>query len=885
MNPEITKIIEQYLNNELSEADRLLFEQKLAENDQLLNELILQRQVHEAAKRASQRTLVQQTAKRYHFRQQAITTAIIAVIAIAVTAFSLWITTKTTTEEQQQSEAALQELVNKLDQQLPMENVPAEYFHLATADTVVLSESGVLLSVPETAFFLNGKAYSGPKTIQWQEAIDATTIIKGGLNTQSGNRLLETQGMFGMQAFTPEGKPLEVNPKVGVYIQVPVDELKAGMQLFEGKKTTNGMIDWQNPQPLEKLPMQADMSDLDFYPQGYETKLNEVKWKTGKKDRDSLYLSFEEVETYNLAEPKVSGSQSNEINKVFSSNKKQADVKPNDSDGNRRTQLENVLKKATNQANFQIASTNIELPEDKIKWNFSIEQNGCEATIIARVTMARSWHINSIFLPRGTFGYATKMQLNGSQNYTPRGAVIEPTPIRKHDDEADEDLSYHEGTVVFKQKIRIQSATDFILRGKYAFQTCDESHCLAPYDSEFSIKVKGCATADSIPTSFCGIPPSKVLAFWKPKFNKTILATRDFEKRMTAIHSTCNEKVLKLYTNNLNKPLHEIDAQAANMGYSAFNAFAAERVGALKLDNAHMNNLRQFYNHAIATLRKEVKKDRNFIRKQEMAWDNQLNKARTNETRYTTKRNASNYSEEYDLNYANAAKQLGFKKKTIGFTIRNNGNVKQNPNAVNTYNIDAFVANVTSTRTTGTFTDLEARKQATITYNEFSVSVENNQQFSKVMIYLFPHELNSFQRVDLTDGSFNYPLNNDIVYDMAIIGINEEGYYLFEKTAFNKGKLGTVSLEKISEADFNKRITGLNANRQDKPMKIADELDWLVKEQANYKIQRLRIEQQAFRDQLRSIVFPCVGGAMPISNEEWSPAIDEIEPESPEIQI
>lgn len=822
MNPEITKIIEQYLNNELSEADRLVFEQKLTENDQLLNELILQRQVHEAAKRASQRAVVQQTAKRYHFRQQAITTAIIAVIAIAVAAFSLWITTKTTTEEQQQSEAALQELVNKLDQQLPMENVPAEYFHLATADTVVLSERGVLLSVPESAFFLNGKPYSGPKTIQWQEAIDAATIIKGGLNTQSGDRLLETQGMFGMQAFTPEGKPLEVNPKVGVYIQVPVDELKAGMQLFEGKKTTNGMIDWQNPQPLEKLPMQADMSDLDFYPQGYEAKLNELKWKAGKKERDSLYLSFEEQEQM------PSNTQS-------------------------------IAKPASNNV-----AQNFNIENDHIVFSFSSE-NSINGKRLFESKCATCHQPHQDGTGPALFGVRQRWDSGGAKEGSIYQWVANWKLAAANDPYASQ---------VFKIKSTEMSIFKE-LQGKKA-----EIDAIFDYiDGQANDIVM-----DSI-ASFCGIPPSKVLAFWKPKFNKTILATRDFEKRMTAIHSTCNENVLSLYTNNLNKPLHEIDAQAARMGYPTFNEFAAERVGALKLDNAHMNNLRQFYNHAIATLRKEVKKDRNFIRKQELAWDNQLNKARTNETRRTTKRNASNYSEEYNLNYANAAKQLGYKKKTIGFTIRNNGNVKQNPNAVNTYNLDAFVANVTRTRSTGTFTDLKTGKQATITYNEFSASVENSTQFSKVMLYLFPHELNSFQRLDPTDGSFNYPLNNDIVYDMAIIGINEEGYYLFEKTGFNKGKLGTVSLEKISEAEFNKRITALNTNRQDKPMKIADELDWLVKEQANYKIQRLRLEQQAFRNQLRGIVFPCREEGMPISGEEWSPGIDEVEPESPEIQI
>ena len=73
MNPEITKLIEQYLNGELSAADKQVFEQRLAENDQLLNELLLQRQIHEGAKRAAQRESILQTAKQYHFRKKLIT--------------------------------------------------------------------------------------------------------------------------------------------------------------------------------------------------------------------------------------------------------------------------------------------------------------------------------------------------------------------------------------------------------------------------------------------------------------------------------------------------------------------------------------------------------------------------------------------------------------------------------------------------------------------------------------------------------------------------------------------------------------------------------------------------------------------------------------------
>ncbi len=143
------------------------------------------------------------------------------------------------------------------------------------------------------------------------------------------------------------------------------------------------------------------------------------------------------------------------------------------------------------------SQSKIELPEDMVKWKVTVDQKGCEATVIASVTMATHWHINSIALPKGTFGYATKFQLNKSADYKVIGVVSEPKPIQKHDDEADEDLSYHEGKVVFKYKIQILTDKDFVLKGTYAFQTCDESHCLAPYDDVFSVNVKGCLDAAS----------------------------------------------------------------------------------------------------------------------------------------------------------------------------------------------------------------------------------------------------------------------------------------------------------------------------------------------------------------------------------------------------
>ncbi|WP_300666422.1 thioredoxin family protein [Fluviicola sp.] len=140
----------------------------------------------------------------------------------------------------------------------------------------------------------------------------------------------------------------------------------------------------------------------------------------------------------------------------------------------------------------------LEFAEDKAKWTFRVETGAnCEATIIAEVNIAAHWHINSIVLPKGTFGLATGFNLDKSPNYQLVGAVKEPKPIQKHDDLADEDLSYHEGKVIFRQKIKILSKKDFVLKGTYSFQPCDENHCLTEYVGKFEVKVKGCETASS----------------------------------------------------------------------------------------------------------------------------------------------------------------------------------------------------------------------------------------------------------------------------------------------------------------------------------------------------------------------------------------------------
>jgi hypothetical protein len=153
-----------------------------------------------------------------------------------------------------------------------------------------------------------------------------------------------------------------------------------------------------------------------------------------------------------------------------------------------------------------VFSTNIkaqvEFPEDKVSWEFSLEQDGCDAIIIAKITCVEHWHVYAANLPENSFLLPTEIEPDKSPKYEVIGKVIEPKPEFYHDDAADEDIYQHSNTFILKRKIKISSKKDFILKGRFSFQTCDESHCLPPFDANFSLKIKGCGEEETDELNF-----------------------------------------------------------------------------------------------------------------------------------------------------------------------------------------------------------------------------------------------------------------------------------------------------------------------------------------------------------------------------------------------
>ncbi len=173
-------------------------------------------------------------------------------------------------------------------------------------------------------------------------------------------------------------------------------------------------------------------------------------------------------------------------------------------------------------------SAQIEFGDSKVKSNFTIEQIGDEATISCKISIADHWHIGPASVPEGSFTLPTILELKKSPNFKLVGNVIEPKPIFKHDDVAGEDLVYHEGTVILKRKIKILSTKDFTIKGLFSYQTCNDVTCLLPFETDFSLKVKGVLVTDSKQNI---------------DSNQTALtSSENIEKNITPIHQVIQDK-------------------------------------------------------------------------------------------------------------------------------------------------------------------------------------------------------------------------------------------------------------------------------------------------------------------------------------------------------
>ncbi len=294
MRDELENIerIERYLRNELPEADKQAFELEIKTDKNLQIALEKQQQLLKGVERKAWKEKAQLAFKKYKWQRNLGKGGMGLGILIVVfaTAYALY---NKPAESTQNTLPELNEQGEKVwadaDRYLPTQHFSID----ATKDTVIETEGGMVLAIPAGAFTSDkGSNINGSIDLEVKEALKANDIIKAGLSTKSGDQLLETGGMFYING-KQNGNSLKIDPSKGIFAEVPTNSPRKDFQLYEGKRRTDGTIDWVNPKPLGKWLKPVDIHSLNFYPPHYEDSLSRWGYDIkNKKFKDSLYYSF-----------------------------------------------------------------------------------------------------------------------------------------------------------------------------------------------------------------------------------------------------------------------------------------------------------------------------------------------------------------------------------------------------------------------------------------------------------------------------------------------------------------------------------------------------------------------------------------------------------------
>jgi hypothetical protein len=691
---ELIQLIENYLKGNLSEADTQAFEKRMSTDKELQKEVQLQSDLMKGIERAGLKQSAGNAFKKYNFNRSLKNWGLggLTIAIIALSCVLMYTSLQHPKENAAQPLPELNEQGEKFwsdaDKYLPLQN-----FELNTEkDTVVETADGIVIAIPAHSFLTaGGQPATGTISLEVKEALDASDIMKAGLNTKSGDQLLETGGMFYING-RQDGASLKIDSKNGLRAQIPTNEVKPGMQLFEGKRMPDGGIDWVNPKPVSKDLIPVDILSLNFYPPDYLDSLR--SWGYNDKDKkftDSLYYSFAAH-----SNPATQLSLAQQVRDVTSS------------------EADNVLK--------------------------------------------------------------------GSNS----------------------DLDIYDGEIA-------------------------------------------------------GINPAKIKAIWDTHFQNTLLSTKEFEERLSAIHKTCEERILDMYINNLDKNLCTIDSLVAltDFGYdsflpSQFKKFAARGDGKVKNGDKNVELLKKYYQAKSKIYTEAITKTRNEFWNKQHEQDIEAIEKHTEHLEKENERIVENYKKELDINLTEAYRQLGKEKPAVVFT---DATYAVEITSTGWNNVDKYVVESLNSRTTLDYTDPDTGKKAVIKYEPITITVNDYKNYDRVLVYLLPDEFNSFMRVKNKNEVFEEKVTNLMSYKLVCIAYKGEESFYYSQDNVKPGSFN-VSLITTTNADIQDNVNKFGKMNQVKAMN--DELKYEAFKKQEEKRQTQLVRLKELTDKTRAVIFPCM---------------------------
>jgi hypothetical protein len=125
-----------------------------------------------------------------------------------------------------------------------------------------------------------------------------------------------------------------------------------------------------------------------------------------------------------------------------------------------------------------------------VKWSFGSKIiNSSEAIVFMKADMDDGWHIYSQTVPPNGPS-KTAFTFTASKAYSLLGDTQEPTPITRFEKVFGFKVAYFESSVIFQQKIKLNTKGPATVKGSLEFQTCNDEKCIQPTEVPFSVSIK-----------------------------------------------------------------------------------------------------------------------------------------------------------------------------------------------------------------------------------------------------------------------------------------------------------------------------------------------------------------------------------------------------------
>jgi cytochrome c2 len=288
-----TLLITDYLEGKMTEAEKQSFESALISNPDLKKAFENHKDILQIVSQTGIKTELKKGMKKGQLKKIIKKVSLGVIILAAVLGITTLVKSKLHTNNKNNIRYELNEENKKEWADADVYLTPQVFTINGGKDTVIETKNGIIISIPANAFLnATGDAVTSELELEIKEALNPFDIMKAGLSTTSEGKLLETGGMFYINA-RKDAKNLDMDKSKGLYVSIPDNHPEKSMLLFDGKRLSNGQIDWVNPIPFENKVPTVDILSLNFYPPNFLDSLKANGFDiANKRLTDSIYYSL-----------------------------------------------------------------------------------------------------------------------------------------------------------------------------------------------------------------------------------------------------------------------------------------------------------------------------------------------------------------------------------------------------------------------------------------------------------------------------------------------------------------------------------------------------------------------------------------------------------------